>query len=58
MRFADALETGLEKMRTQRIVPKPVFAALYTYGHRCAREDDYCDSLSRHHADKIEEYLK
>jgi hypothetical protein len=54
---ADALETGLDKLRNKRILPKRVFTALYTYGHRCAGEDENSTELASHHSRHISEYL-
>lgn len=53
---ADALEGGFSSKAS--IMPRTLFSALYTYGHRCSREDDYCDELAQHHQDKIQEYLR
>jgi hypothetical protein len=55
--LADSLNKGLDKMKGTRIVPKYVFTSLYTFGNRCAREDDNCDKLAEHHVAKIDEYL-
>ena len=54
---ADALNKGLDKLKSSRIVPKLVFSSLYTFGNRCARDDDNVNRLTEHHSSKIDEYL-
>lgn len=52
------MERGFESVRSRRVVPKDVFMSLYTFGNRCAREDNKCDRLSQHHRDTITRYLR